>query len=135
MPSPRSPRSALPPFRPSPCRPRLVVFLSSPSIQFDHGRFSEMRSQMGNASWPKGSSDSVSQLEFTSGRGGRRRRRVPWENKQVVLFGIGLLFAREGGQSLPSKEASPLDPGRGRRILSWQQRGRTSCACMYEYIR
>ena len=126
--------SALPPFRPSPC-PRLVVFLSSPSIQFDHGRFSEMRSQMGNASWPKGSSDSVSQLEFTSGRGGRRRRRVPWENKQVVLFGIGLLFAREGGQSLPSEEASPLDPGRGRRILSWQQRGRTSCACMYEYIR
>ena len=90
---------------------------------------------MGNASWPKGSSDSVSQLEFTSGRGGRRRRRVPWENKQVVLFGVGLLFAREGGQSLPSKEASPLDPGRGRRILSWQQRGRTSCACMYEYIR
>lgn len=130
--------SALPPFRPSPCRPRLVVFLSSPSIQFDHGRFSEMRSQMGNAT-PAGQRDrvtqSVSQLEFTSGRGGRRRRRVPWENKQVVLFGIGLLFAREGGQSLPSEEASPLDPGRGRRILSWQQRGRTSCACMYEYIR
>ena len=140
MPSPRSPRPSLPSVRPSPapCRPRLVVFLSSPSIQFDHGRFSEMRSQMGNAT-PAGQRDrvtqSVSQLEFTSGRGGRRRRRVPWENKQVVLFGIGLLFAREGGQSLPSEEASPLDPGRGRRILSWQQRGRTSCACMYEYIR
>ena len=59
MPSPRSPRPSLPSV-PLPA-PRLVVFLSSPSIQFDHGRFSEMRSQMGNASWPKGSSDSVSQ--------------------------------------------------------------------------
>ena len=69
MPSSRPPRPSLPSV-PLPA-PRLVVFLSSPSIQFDHGRFPEMRSQMGNASWPKGASDSVSQLEFTSGRRGR----------------------------------------------------------------
>ena len=59
--------SALPPFRPSPCRPRLVVFLSSPSIQFDHGRFSEMRSQMGNAT-PAGQRDRVTHSVSWSSR-------------------------------------------------------------------
>ena len=115
MPSPRPPRPSLPSV-PLPA-PRLVVFLSSPSIQFDHGRFSEMRSQMGNASWPKGASDSVSQLEFTGGRGAAAggvdgfRGKI---NRWCSLESDFCSPAKAVKVCRPSEEASPLDRPRPR---------------------